>query len=301
MSSQLRSPLAAVIVAALGAGSVVADEKPLKPGEVREFEIAAGAKMKFCWIPPGKAQLGAPKSERQAVQILLKEDIEPAWLASEAEESRGKYTSKGYWLGKYPVTQAEWQAMMGNNPSWFSKDGNGKENVVGLDTSRFPVEQVSWKDCGKFLDKLNDRGGVEKAFGKQGKFVLPHEDEWEYACRGSRGNAMAYYFGNLLNGKQANCNGSRPFGTDVNGPFIKRTSEVGAYERESPHPWGLCDMHGNVLQWCENWSDRNQTRHRARGGSWAVVAWACRSANRYPEVLEWRSEFLGFRVCFRHD
>src|SRR5206468_519820 len=126
----------------------------------------------------------------------------PEWLASEAEGVRGKYKTKGFWLGKYEVTQAEWKTVMGDNPSYNSKDGEGKETVKGLDTARFPVEQVSWDDCQKFLEKVNARGGAANIFGKAGQFRLPHEDEWEYACRGGKGNGRAFCWGDELNGTQ---------------------------------------------------------------------------------------------------
>jgi formylglycine-generating enzyme required for sulfatase activity len=88
------------------AGDAKAPQEP-KPGEERSFEIARGVKMKFCWVPPGRAQLGSPKAERAAVQKQLADKEEPEWLQSEAEEKRGEYRSKGFWLGKYPVTQGE--------------------------------------------------------------------------------------------------------------------------------------------------------------------------------------------------
>jgi len=284
MPRQLRS-LLVVVLAASGAAPVVADDTPPKPGDVREFEIATGVKMKFCWIPPGHATLGSPASEKDR-------DIDKA---------EHEYKSKGYWLGKYPVTQGEWQAVMGNNPSWLSKDGGGKEKVAGMDTNRFPVETVSWIDCGKFLDKLNERGGMEKVFRKRGKFVLPHEDEWEYACRGGRGNSRPFYFGDVLNGRQANCDGNSPYGTDTKGPYKGRTTEVGEYESEAPHPWGLCDMHGNVWQWCENWYDSEQKLRVLRGGSWFTVARICRAACHVWGEPGYHDYDFGFRICFRLD
>jgi len=74
-------------------------------------------------------------------------DIEAHWLVQEADDARGKYTSKGFWLGKYPITQNEWQSVIGTNPSSFSKHGAASDRVMGLDTSRFPVDKVSWDDC----------------------------------------------------------------------------------------------------------------------------------------------------------
>jgi sulfatase modifying factor 1 len=285
----------------------VAEAEP-KAGEEREFEIVDGVKMKFCWIPSGEAQLGSPKTERDAV---LKQLIEakkvtdgkaPKWLSEESDEVRGKFKTKGFWLGKYLVTQSEWKAVMGDNPSFY--DGKKQNKLRGMDTSRFPVEWVSWDDCQKFLEKLNKRDGLEKVFGKAGKFVLPHEDQWEYACRGGKGNKQAFYFGNELNGTQANCNGTNaasippgaPFGTDKNGDFKWRTTEVGSYAKDWPHPWSLCDMHGNLRQWCDNKYEHTSER-MLRGGSYTDDARDCRSASRFRFVPVAGDDHDGFRVC----
>jgi formylglycine-generating enzyme required for sulfatase activity len=170
-----------------------------------------------------------------------------------------------------------------------------------MDTSRFPVETVSWEDCGKFLDKVNDRGGAEKVFGKRGKFVLPHENEWEYACRGGRGNRTAFYFGEVLNGMQANCRGNEPWAIETKGPNENRTTEVGSFESKVPHPWALCDMHGNVWQWCENWYDSEQKNRILRGGAWNSSSGFCRAARRVEYGPVNRTDSCGFRVCFRLD
>ncbi len=280
------------------------EAKDPRPGELVEVEIANGVKMKFCWVPPGEAQLGSPKAERQEVlkQVLkqLKQVKEPAWMALEDEEVRGQFKTKGFWLAKYPVTQQEWAAVMGNNPSHFSKQGVGKANVAGRDTSRFPVESVSWHDCQDFLEKLN-RTAKPPAALEKGKFALPHEDEWEYACRGGKENKQAFYFGNVLNGRQANCNGNYPFGTTTKGPYVQRTTAVGSYETAAPHPWKLCDMHGNVLQWCANWYLGEQNARVIRGGSWDGSSGGCRSANRCFGVPGASGCRIGCRVSFRLD
>ncbi len=256
-----------------------------KPGDTRDIEIADGVKMTFCWIPAGNATLGAPANEKDR----------------DLNEGEREYTSKGFWMGKYTVTQAEWQAVMGNNPSAF--DGKQDNTAKGLDTSRFPVEKVSWDMiCGKggFLEKFNALGGVEKVFGKAGTFALPHEDMWEYACRGGLGNDRPFYFGQVLDGTQANIDGNFPYGTATKGPYLGRPTPVGTYAAKFPHPWGLCDMHGNVWEWCENSYDKTNSRV-LRGGSWRNDAWYCRAASRYDCAPVYRISFIGFRVCLPLD
>jgi serine/threonine protein kinase/formylglycine-generating enzyme required for sulfatase activity len=256
-----------------------------KPGEERSFEIAPGVKMVFCWIPPGTATLGSPAGE-------------PARHEEEAEHA---YTSKGFWLGKYEVTQEQWKAVTGDNPSHF--DGVKENKANGMETARFPVESVSWNDCRDFLTAVNGRPGVTTAFGRPGRFVLPHEDEWEFACRGGKGNAQAFYFGRELTGDQANCNGNSPYVFDGNtkGPYLERPAAVGSYESKFPHPWGLCDMHGNVWEWCDNWSGAEQLTRVLRGGAWLYAAPGCRAAAREGNDPEARIFHSGLRVCFRPD
>jgi formylglycine-generating enzyme required for sulfatase activity len=141
---------------------------------------------------------------------------------------------------------------------------------------------------------------VEKVFGKVVFFGLPLEDEWEYACRGGKGNKQAFYFGNILNGTQANCDGTKyMYGTDVKGNCKDRTMEVGSYAKESPHPWGLCDMHGNVWQWCDNKYDPEDNDMVLRGGSWSDTARYCRSAFRFRFAPDQSDSAIGFRVCVR--
>jgi formylglycine-generating enzyme required for sulfatase activity len=307
---------------------------PLKPGEEREYKIAGGVKMKFCWVPPGKAQLGSPKAERDAVSVHISgiNNKAPEWLQFEAEEMRGTYSNKGFWLGKYTVTRAEWAAVMdGTNSRGSVNDRDavlraavevrrrqeellaaarrrllmGKVMVGEEDTSRLPVVVVSWDECQMFLAKLNDRAAgraMVRAFGRRGKFVLPHEDEWEYACRGGQGNRQPFYWGESLNGKQANCIGVWPVGTAVGVLGWGGPRPVGGYERDYPHPWGLCDMHGNVWQWCENRYNKDaKSGYVVRGGSFCDGAVWCRAAYRTGYGLGNRGGHLGFRACYRPD
>src|SRR5262249_54475796 len=157
-----------------------------------------------CWIPPGQAMLGSPAAE----------------LERRPDETEHEYITKGFWLAKYPVTQEQWLTVMGGkNPSHFSEEGSGQFEANGLNTRKFPVETVSWNECQDFVKRLSDPVKPPAAMGA-GQFALPHEDQWEYACRGGKGNKQPFYFGDQLNGKQANCDGNAPYGTATKGPFL---------------------------------------------------------------------------------
>jgi formylglycine-generating enzyme required for sulfatase activity len=258
----------------------------LTGGDVAEVAITSVVKMKFCWIPPGKATLGSPALEN----------------GHDDSEKEHDYTSRGFWLAKYPVTQDEWRALMKDNPSpsYFKPEQDDVKKAGITDTSRFPVENVSWNDCQDILKVMNAAAQVQAAMGR-GKFVLPYEDEWEYACRGGKGNKQAFYFGNQLNGDKANCGGNFPYGTETKGTYKQRTTAVGEYEGVAPHPWGLCDMHGNVWQWCENKYSEDKDSRALRGGSWHYSASYCRAAGRSGLVPGIRGNDGGFRPCFRLD
>ncbi len=232
-----------------------------KPGEEKEFEIAKGVKMTFCWVPSGTAKLGSPAGEKDRSE----------------DEKEHDFTTTGFWLGKYEVQQSEWEGVMGA--------GRNRSEFKG---ATLPVENVSWDDCKEFMGKCGVTGL---------KVTLPHEDEWEYACRGGGGNKKAFYWGDELNGDKANCNGNSPYGTMTKGTYIKKTTAVGAYKDKAPHPWGLCDMSGNVYEWCENLYTTDGSVRVIRGGSWGDDAWSCRSAFRFRYDPTARSNDLGFRLA----
>jgi formylglycine-generating enzyme required for sulfatase activity len=239
--------------------------------------------MEFVLIPAGRFTMGSPAGQGS-------DDERPQ---HEVEITRPFY------LGVHPVTQAQWQAVMGSNPSRFCATGTGKDRVGGRNTNNFPVERVSWHDAQDFLRKLGALE-TERAAGRQ--YRLPTEAEWEYACRGGAESATAFYFGNSLSSTQAN------FDFAGTGGAGSSTCKVGSYPANG---FGLHDMHGNVSEWCADWYDEHYYRKSPRcdpqgpsagadrvfrGGSWDFSASYCRSAHRDSAHPSNQFSRVGFRV-----
>jgi formylglycine-generating enzyme required for sulfatase activity len=196
----------------------------------------------------------------------------------------------GFFLGVYPVTQAQWHAVMGTAPSHFQ--GPNK-----------PVETVSWDDCQEFCAKLAAHAG------RSATVRLPTEVEWECACRA--GTTTHYHFGDVLNAGLANYDGTMTWNGSPKGPYREETTEVGAFPA---NPWGLHDLHGNVWEWCADHyrpyaADEQQNKIEysddnsrvLRGGSWLNDPDDCRAACRNWFAPATRYNVYGFRVCFRLD
>jgi formylglycine-generating enzyme required for sulfatase activity len=198
-------------------------------------------------------------------------------------------------IAVHDVTQGQWQAVMGNNPSFFSRNGNGRTAVLAIpdeELKLFPVDSVSWNDAQEFIKKLNEKERGGKYF-----YRLPTGAEWEYAARGGatseRECSYHFYFDkptNDLSSEQANFYGNEPFGKAPKGKFLDRPARVGAYP---PNKLGLCDMHGNVWQWCaDSWGlDRV-----LRGGSWDNRGSYCRASYRLGRAPSFRRHNVGFRL-----
>ena len=185
--------------------------------------------------------------------------------------------TKAYYIGKYLVTQAQWQAVMGSNPSSWK----------GIN---LPVEQVSWKDCKAFIKILNQSG--------QGTFRLPTEAEWEYACRA--GTTTRFYWGDDLKYTKINDYAWYASNSDY------KTHDVAS---KKPNAWGLYDMSGNVWELClDRYGDYNSSSQidptgaggisncAIRGGSWNYDANLCRSAVRSSESIRFSYYYIGFRL-----
>ena len=235
-------------------------------------EITNSIGMKLMLVPKGTFMMGSPESEQRR----------------EGNETQHEVTiSKDYYLGVYEVTQAEYQQVMNKNPSYF-------QGAKIRDSSRHPVEQVSWNDAVEFCKRLSELP-EEKRAGRV--YRLPTEAEWEYACRA--GSKMAYSFGESLK----SLGDYAWFGGNSN----DQTHPVG---EKKPNAWGLYDMHGNVWEWCSDWYDeypkgtisdttgpKEGSGRVRRGGSWFGGAAFCRSAFRTWIIPSHRNYDLGFRVA----
>ena len=219
-------------------------------------------------------------------------------------EKKGKKTEikKDFEIAIHTVTQGQWMEMMGNNPSYFSRDGeDGKAKVKDIsdtDLKRFPVECVSWNDAQDFIKKLND-----KERGSGWTYRLPMEAEWEYACRGGATTeeecSFHFYFAkptNDISSEQANFNGAHPYGNAIKRKNLERPAKVGSYK---PNKIGLYDMHGNVWQWCADLIGKEGSNRVFRGGSWLLDGSECRVGYRFfrNPAPSFRDGSLGFRLA----
>lgn len=262
--------IGATALAAAG-GTPEAQKRP-QPGDIQTVDLGGGVKLELVWCPPGTFMMGSPSGE------------DGRW----DDETRHEVTlTKGFWMGKYEVTQAQWEAVMGSNPSFFKNAGR-----------TVPVECVSWDDCQEFVRRLNARI-------PGGRFRLPTEAEWEYACRA--GTTTAFHYGNVLDASMANFVGNYPYGNGRKGEYRVKPMPVGSFR---PNDWGLYDMHGNVQEWCADWygeypsgsvtdplGSGSGSSRILRGGSWDINARHCRSANRNRSTPGFRFSNLGLRLA----
>jgi formylglycine-generating enzyme required for sulfatase activity len=221
----------------------------------------------------------------------------------DTEEERDKdespqhpVTVKSFFLGRYPVTQAQWRIVA---------ETYDQVNIeLNPDPSRFkgamrPVEQVSWYEAQEYCNRLANK--------TKRPYRLPPEAEWEYACRS--GTTTPFYFGNTISTELANYDGNYTYANGVKGEYRQETTPVDHFD--IANAWGLCDMHGNVNEWCQDhygsyedtpkdgsaWLTENSEDPRIiRSGSWIDEPGFCHSAYRYyfhPDVRDYN---LGFRV-----
>jgi len=246
--------------------------------------VVNSLRMRFAPIPAGKFLMGSPRTEAQR---------------GDDEDQHEVVLTKNFLMGVHEVTQAQFKSVMGVNPSFFVP---GQARVRGSDTGASPVECVTWHQAVEFARKLGELPDEKKA-GRT--YRLPTEAEWEYACRA--GTTTALHYGDNVGSYAANFNGLSPFGAGMPGPFHRTTVQVGNY---AANQFGLFDMHGNVMEWCQDWyaadayaknatdptGPATGTEKVTRGGSWSNSGKACRSAVRTKLAPDESHYGLGFRL-----
>jgi formylglycine-generating enzyme required for sulfatase activity len=243
------------LAAEIGAGRI---------GATIGVRLAENAVMPFAFCPRGTFRMGSPSSEEGR---------------SNGEKQVSVTLSEGFWMAKTEVTQAQWQAVMGTNPSIFK----------GINR---PLEKVSWADAQEFIKRVNGSGVIPGGW----KFALPTEAQWEYACRAGE---VGPYAGGTI--EQVAWYGGNSAG---------QTHDVGTKQANA---WGLHDMHGNVREWCADWLDdtlpggtdptgaSSGSFRVYRGGSWSFRAGSCRAADRLGNTPGYRDYGLGFRLCLSSE
>ncbi|MCC5665097.1 SUMF1/EgtB/PvdO family nonheme iron enzyme [Nostoc sp. CHAB 5784] len=233
--------------------------------------LGNGITLEMVQIPGGSFMMGSPEGEAERDQD---------------ESPQHQVKVPGFFMGKYEITQAQYRAIMSNNPSNFK----GQKR---------PIEGVSWDDAVEFCKKLSQKTGKT--------YRLPSEAEWEYACRA--GTKTPFYFGETITTDLVNYNGNYPYGSAPKGEYRRQTTDVGKFP---PNSFGLYDMHGNVYEWCQDvyknnyqgapkdgsaWLTGKENNFKLlRGGSWLLNAWRCRSAYRNSYARANRHYNVGFRV-----
>ncbi len=236
-------------------------------------DLGQGVTLEMVLIPGGPLMMGSPHGEPHR---------------DGREGPQHPVTLAPFWIGKYPVTQAQYQAIMGNNPAHFKGDNR-------------PVEQVSWHDAVEFCDRLSKQLGQP--------YTLPSEAQWEYACRA--GTTTPFNCGETLTTDLANYHGHYTYGSGPQGTYRQQTTDVGIFPANG---FGLHDMHGNVWEWCLDhdhddyqgaprdgraWVDAEAEENKPRilrGGAWHYLPGDCRCAYRYNGYPVNRYFGSGFRV-----
>ncbi len=246
-----------------------------------EEALSARVLLELVLVPEGEFTMGSPDDE------------------AEREPREGPQRSvkvPRFWMGQYPITQAQWRIVaqyervnrdLDPNPSKFNGDRN-------------PVEQVSWYDAVEFCERLSQRTGRN--------YRLPTEAEWEYACRA--GTTTPFHFGATLSAQYSNYIATETYGPGGVGEYRQRTISVD--QVQVGNAFGLYGMHGNVDEWClDHWhenyenaptdgsawlTDNYETARILRGGSWLSSPWCCRSASRYPYYPDFTYYKSGFRI-----
>lgn len=251
----------------------------LSDGLLLSDEVA----LTMLWIPPGRFWMGSPDQEPER-----ESDEGPQHLVQ----------LQGFFMGQMPITQAQWRAVMGSNPSILNPSPSSDSE---------PVTNVSWNDAMEFCRRMHQR--------TDRSYTLPSEAQWEYACRA--GTSTPFHCGKTITPELANYDGTYTYGDGPKGEFRQRTTPGGKFPANA---WGLQDMHGNIWEWClDNWhrnyqgllvdgsawldsseseiDDLNQKDRVLRGGSWSHPPRSSRSAFRFHSLPDLAFDDVGFRVA----
>jgi formylglycine-generating enzyme required for sulfatase activity len=244
----------------------------------------------LCWCPPGRFDMGSPRSEPERRPFEYQVTVT---------------LTKGFWTGKYEVTQGDWKRVMGKLP--------GPPTAELPEQDDLPVGNVNFAEAEGYCAKLTELARAAGELPEGWEFRLPTEAQWEYACRA--GTTTPTSFGDKISSKQANVKGEPAYNGAEVGPTLGKAAKVGSYPA---NPWGIHDMHGNTVEWCRDWfrwrypggvdPDLHDTQGTAtrnesgdysrsrRGSCWADPGWASRSAFRQRFEPERRYDHIGFRV-----
>ncbi len=241
-----------------------------EPGQVRDDN---GLKMKLVWCPPGTFTMGSPKSEANRG-----DDEDPVEVT----------LTKGFWLGKYEVTQSEWTQVMSIEPWKGEREGDD-----------IPATHICWDDAMEFCRKLTERERKAGRIPEDWGYTLPTEAQWEHACRAGTKTKFSFGDNDSKIGEYAwIIDNALNAGEDVHNVGLKK-----------PNPWGLHDLHGNLFEWCRDAYAETLPGGRdpvvmskkslrvLRGGSWQFISWRSRSACRNWWVSSAQDFILGFRVA----
>jgi formylglycine-generating enzyme required for sulfatase activity len=263
-------------------GSNLAKSPPPMPGgsTLRAGETAVFGGIEFVWCPPGSFLMGCPKDELGSGYHSTQHQV---------------ILTRGFWMGKFPVTQGQWEVVMGGNPSHFKDSGPNA-----------PVEQVSWDDAQEFCRALNQHDGRE--------YRLPTEAEWEYACRAGTARAWGFNEGDYVDNDILEKDGIDYEETLPNYAWFEDNSKGTTHPvgQKKSNAWGLHDMHGNVDEWCQDyWTEEDYPQGSAtdpigpvigskrgfRGGAWDSNYEYNRSASRWGTEPTSRTNMTGFRLA----
>ena len=273
-------------------------------GECRTFTLPGGVKMEMVYVAPGSFTMGSSSggSDEMPHQVRI---------------------TRPYWIGKYPVTQSQWKALVrangvsfsnGEPTPYFSQEGDGSDRGIGMDTSDFPMESISWDDCDALVKALNRNRGT----ADEHVYLIPTEAQWEFVAKGGKDSHGYTYSGGNDMGELGwyyeNSGLRRLSDSDWKAGNLepKKCRTHSVKEKNVGNELGVVGMSGNVWEWCYDWYDKDYYASSLtndpqgpssgnlrvlRGGGWLSLARDCRSASRVGGYPGYRLINYGFRLC----